>query len=434
MKIGKAVSTPMKILYKIRNIPVSLPTIFQRQTTKYFGKLLLKLGRYSVLSNLYLYRPTNTTNTTNKSRIRLLSQEKGIFNSEVEYLFDDRNKYSLFRLNRILTKMICNHVYEIKVNQHNYKAQRKNNIKRKQHFAILDSLMAKKKFDAIITFNFGDGETGGLIEATSGKIKSICLHKEGVMSKNFMESYFQTLTQNRDKFRGDMILVYNESMRNLLLRTGHYDADRVKVVGAPRFDLLFSQSQQSPIPKQHKMVMFYPSPFAQLSTLLDQEIDFSWRQLGADFAQTVSRLATQYPNTSIVVKAKARDRDAFDTSLLAKSNVSFTVDRLAMDLLADATLCLGFNSSALIESAAFGVPTVHCCFGEANHASKKNWIIDFGALTNTARNVDEALTIVENILCCAPQRNPLSKAQKQDLDRLVGNADGKSKQRILSHF
>lgn len=418
---------------KIKNLPVSIPTILHKNTTRAVGGALLSLRFFRITGALYLYRPATSANHGN---INLLVQEKGTFNTEAEYLFEDKSHFSLYRLNRILTKMLCNHAYGQKINQHNYKFHRQNLKRRKLHQSHILRLFPKDKFNALITFNFGDGETGALVEATKGQLRTVCLHKEGVMCKNLKQSYLDLLIEHRDKFRGDLMLVYNNEMKDILLKTGHYNPEMIKVVGAPRFDMIYSLSQKVETPKKHSILAFYPSPNAQLNSLLGADFDagFTWKRLCKDFHQTLEILAKKFPNTPIIIKAKHRDKNFFNQSLLIHKNISFTAETLAMDLIASSSICLGFNSSALIESAAFGVPTIQCNLGEAMSRRAKDWIIDYGSLAHTAEGVKQVMKVSEGILGRPPDRLKLSKERKVDLIRLVGNADGKAKQRILSYF
>ena len=424
-------ASAFSILEKVKRLSVSVPTLFHKHTTKPVGRVLLSIHAYPLLRILYLSRRATACS---RGTTRILAQEKGVFNQEMEYIFSDQEKFSLFHLNRILTKTICNMAFAQKVNQHNYQQLRLDNIRRSKHEQMIAKLVAKQRYDFIVTFNFGDGETGALIEASKGEIRSICIHKEGVMSPGLMETYSKLLRQRREPFRGDLLLVYNEDIKQALLSTGDYSNHMIHVVGAPRFDIIHSIAKIEVAPRDHHFLMFYPSREAQLNSLIDEHSDFSWDNLCAEFEKMVTRIASAYPTVPLIVKAKLRDVQTIGGGLTDYPNVKITSTRASIDLIKETSLCFGFNSTALVESASLGIVTINCCFGEARDAKNKPWLIDFGSLVASVNTPEACMKIAKDVMTKPPNWRPLNADQKMNLERLVGNSDGKSKQRILAFF
>ena len=421
----------MSFIGKISRLHVSLPAVFHEYTTSVASRLLLAVHAYRLLSLLYLSRRARQAN---RGTCKILAQEKGIFNFEVEYIFDDPNKYSLSRLNRKLTKFICNTAYGQRVDQHNYQVLRQNKFLQTRHMCMVKKLFDHRKFDYLVTFNFGDGETGAFVEASKGRIRTICLHKEGVMSPNLAASYKNLLETRREPFRGDLLLVYNNSLKEMLIETGDYSDASVHVVGAPRFDSIISNISKADAPARHQLLVFYPSRKAQLGSLLGEDVDFQWDLLCDAFEKMVCDIARGHPDLPIVIKTKQRDMHLIGKALHESSNILITYSQSSIELVKTSSLCLGFNSTALIESAAQGLESINCCFGEAARSEHRGWIIEFGSLAKSITDPRDGLRIVEEILSQSPRRTPLTSSQKEDLDRLVGNSDGKCKERILSFF
>ena len=92
--------------------------------------------------------------------------------------------------------------------------------------------------------------------------------------QKFETKLFRSRTQRQI---GDLMLVYNDEMKDILLKTGHYIPEMIKVVGAPRFDMIYSLSQKA-------TSILAPSN-AQLNSLLGAEFDagFTWKRLCRSF-------------------------------------------------------------------------------------------------------------------------------------------------------
>ena len=254
------------------------------------------------------------------------------------------------------------------------------------------------------------------------------------MSPNLAASYKNLLETRREPFRGDLLLVYNNSLKEMLIETGDYSDASVHVVGAPRFDSIISNISKADAPARHQLLVFYPSRKAQLGSLLGEDVDFQWDLLCDAFEKMVCDIARGHPDLPIVIKTKQRDMHLIGKALHESSNISITYSQSSIELVKTSSLCLGFNSTALIESAAQGLESINCCFGEAARSEHRGWIIEFGSLAKSITDPRDGLRIVEEILSQSPRRTPLTSSQKEDLDRLVGNSDGKCKERILSFF
>ena len=66
----------------------------------------------------------------------------------------------------------------------------------------------------------------------------------------------------------------------------------------------------------------------------------------AGVSTDIRDFSKKFPNTPLVIKAKHRDKNFVNQSLLIHKNISFTTETLAMDLIANSSICLGFNSAA----------------------------------------------------------------------------------------
>ena len=84
---------------------------------------------------------------------------------------------------------------------------------------------------------------------------TVCIHKEGIMIQIFRnENYLDILNNNRERFYGEKLLVYNEETRQTFLNN-NYRNNQIEVVGSVRFDYIHSLLNQKI--DQNKIVLFH---------------------------------------------------------------------------------------------------------------------------------------------------------------------------------
>ena len=384
---------------------------------------ILKFNKSQILSNFFLYTPIKFNKN---NQINIVFQNKGVFNEEITYLFNDIDNINLIRLNRRVLKKLLNSSYNNKNINHLNWYQEKNKIENLHKYRnLLKRFIGIPKYNIFLIFNWGDGSTAEFTEYLKlYKIHTICIHKEGISSKVFRESYLNIINKKRIKFLGKKIFVYNQVTKQTLLKSFYKDED-IDVVGSVRFDHIFSLQNQRI--DQKKVLIFHPSVNAQLPDLLGLNCNFNWEELTNIFYNTLFKLLNDFPSINFVVKIKNRDIENI-SKYITKPVKNLIIDRStsSIDLLKDSKLCIGFNSTALIESSAFNIPTINFV---PEHIYKKynDYIIEYKSLVINTADYD----LIKNKIALNTIRTKPDKVKLNDLNEIVGNNTGNVKEIIV---
>lgn len=390
-----------------------------------FFYFFLRFKLSTKIIRFYLYSVVPKRNFL-KSKKNILFLEKGVFNDEVKEVFSDE-KFRLLQLNRKFTKSLSNFCFQTKVNQHNFKKVRENKTQLKSFRNYLDKAFEGIKVNLFITFNFGSEEDEVIIHLKKLKIPSICMHKEGLMTEGEYKDYIKILS-NRIKFPGEKILLYNQKIKEILIKYQKHNRENLIICGSPRFDkILKSESDK----KKKNIIMFMPGLYKSLPSQLGIKSEMSWKLLCQDFVNLVKILSDEFHDYQFIIKSKKRDFDIMKNILLEinKKNIIIDTKSLAADLLLNAKFSIGFNSMALIESICFRVPAINCMFGEAKKKEYKKYIHNYESLIKNVYSIVEAVEYLKKNLDIQLNKN-ISPKNKKILDKLIGNSRGDSIIRI----
>jgi len=117
----------------------------------------------------------------------------------------------------------------------------------------------------------------------------------------FRQNYLDILNNNRERFYGEKLLVYNEETRQTFLNNS-YKNNQIEVVGSVRFDYIHSLFDQKI--DQNKIVLFHPSINAQLPDLLGKHFNFNWNEIIINFYETLNKLLYEFSNKKFILKMK----------------------------------------------------------------------------------------------------------------------------------
>ena len=129
------------------------------------------------------------------------------------------------------------------------------------------------------------------------------------------------------------------------------------------------------------------------------------------------------------IMSKIKNRDIENVSkYITKPVKNLIIDRStsSIDLLKDSKLCIGFNSTALIESSAFNIPTINFV---PEHIYKKynDYIIEYKSLVINTADYD----LIKNKIAVNTIRTKPDKVKLNDLNDIVGNNTGNVKEIIV---
>ena len=109
------------------------------------------------------------------------------------------------------------------------------------HGAIdyINKNLGDNKIKFIVTANvdyYQDYPWIGAIHSMGGKF--IALNKESVIRPHDEKELFDRLNSNNFSYEGDTIAVYNDLAKEVYIRSGRFDADKIYSIGCPRVDEL----------------------------------------------------------------------------------------------------------------------------------------------------------------------------------------------------
>ncbi len=323
--------------------------------------------------------------------------------------------------------------------------------------AIFDRLGKWLRLDAVIVGNFAyyaERELGTALEKRG--IPFIAMHKENLKTPGRLAFFHRVYKERRGPFCGRKIFVYNDIERQLQISAGVITEDRVVITGMPRMDRAHRfrvSGGYRPDPVSAQQVLFFSfgkriglpllsrkertghlSGYESVGGGID---DLNWNRLFLSCHEAVIRLARENPQIRVVVKAKGsvRESSALAEALFSQStipsNLKIEVGGDPHNLIAQSNVVCGFNTTALLESIAMGKPVVVPLFEEAIDKRMSPYVIDLEDAVIYARSVDELINILkENAVKTPTKILDLDSNKKNILEKWVGNADGKSGERV----
>ena len=252
-----------------------------------------------------------------------------------------------------------------------------------------------------------------------------CLFNEDVLEN--LKNYFLKL----DRFTGDHITVYNEQLRSMIVSTNHVDQNKITAVGMSRADFYFNKKAE----KQNHILFFLINPD---TGLIDSKLNFSWDELAEDTLITTLNFAKKNPHIKFIFKAKIiDDNESYKQQKLIKdknlNNCSIIFGGNSNQLILDSKVIIAFNSTAIFEALACKKDVIIPYFKEKFEKNLKKYIIN----TSNSENIFHAQTknqienILENIFKNKKKISyRYSDADKELLEKYIGNSDGNSSKRL----
>ena len=319
---------------------------------------------------------------------------------------------------------------------------------------LWQALRRKARIDAVLTSNFSYYSERELAAALNELgVPFIVLQKENLKTPGRVQFFERLYRTRRGPFVGRRMLVYNEIERDLQIAAGVVPPERIAVVGMPRMDRLH-RWRMSPAAAdlRRPTVVFFD--FDETNGLpavtrkateggfeaFDPALEgMAWRTLCSTTRAAVVRLARDHPSLRVVIKTKGRVRS--DRSLAAHlgteqmpANLELAFGGDPLQLLTAATVVCGFNSTALLEGIAAGVPVVVPHFAEAMEIRYQPYLLDLGAAARLAAGGDELSDLLARTATESTAVRALSAAAVGALQHWTGNADGQAGARAAAEI
>jgi hypothetical protein len=310
-----------------------------------------------------------------------------------------------------------------------------------------------RRIDAVISGNFGyyaERELAAALEELG--VPFIVLHKENSWSAGSQSFWERVYRERRGPFMGRRILVYSPIERDMQLRAGVVDRDRIEVIGMPRLDAVHHW-RESHVGLAPQTAVLFASflPEVGMPALAkgvpvkaaDSAPNLGTRTLNLSTVchsthRAILRLAIENPEVKVMIKTKGRQRDRVAlTELLGVTDETHLPPNLhvhhggsPLPLIGEASVVCGLHSTLLLEALAAGRPVIVPCYAEVLDPEIRHYLFNLGDAVTTASSPDE---LVELLLIASAERKPVPAALPLRtvtfLTEWLGNADGKAGER-----
>ena len=271
-------------------------------------------------------------------------------------------------------------------------------------------------------------------------IKFVTLHKECLVSETAADEFASILQRQLGEYRGERIITYNQRIASAMIANGLVTDSQVTVSGCPRLDYSHDLRRDGGAAKGYVLYFgiqsdagLYHLNYAQDVDSFDaplaaSEVPDAWGSLIERVNRSVLRLARVNPDIQIVFKVKpgheTQQMAGFDDTLPENLRVEF--GGTGHTLLQGASLVIGFNTTAVLEAMAAGVPVVVPHLFDPHHEPLKRYLheVEDGVSCPETAEAFEDMVLHK-------YRNPrrsidLTLEQKSILETLMGNQDGKA--------
>jgi len=231
-------------------------------------------------------------------------------------------------------------------------------------FIIIILLLKKVKIDCIITPSDSFYWLREFIAASKKlMIPTIVLDKEGIISPFYFNNYPQDI-KKLFPFFSDRIVVWSERQKEFWMKSG-VPLEKIKVIGQPRSDLLFKLKKETNFifNNNNPLVLFFTFEInAYIPTEYFKDKKVSWEKLRNDIHSVLKKIARNHSDLNFVVKCHPQQLDKADIEQEFNGYQNVKVlsgASLANQLLINADLVIGFQTTSLIESILLRKPTIY---------------------------------------------------------------------------
>lgn len=337
----------------------------------FFRRFKLKLAPFLIKSSLMLNSSALTAAVLSwtAGRIRprrgqrmILVLYRSIFIDDVKAMARFSGKFDYRVIMREHLQLIMKHCFSKEelagLGETTYHFEKNAVHGKSKYYGYLNAMFPVLKkilhFEAILSGNFGYIEQQELARvAEAHGVPFVVLHKEGMdVFKNVRSLY------KNYRFIGTKMLLYNEWIRDefLNLPLSGLTAEKAVLVGIPRLDKYFFQSNVPSASRQIALFSFYPPSY--FSHLLEDKERYQEAEKRSEaFHYWVMDFAKKNPSINVVIKTKVpafyldyveKIRDKYFSSDIP--NLRITNHTNATALILDSFAVLGFNSTTLIEA------------------------------------------------------------------------------------
>jgi hypothetical protein len=410
--------------------------------------------RLAALLMLPAFRTLKRAQAANPRTVMILPKEG--FTEDAMTALVDADSVNVVSLPRFVVKLLAASFLPYFIDDNNYASAGAEHDAAKQRYrrflvAVFQTLLRMRHIDAVISGNYSYATERELAAAMEQfGVPFIALHKENLKTPGRVTFFERIYRERRGPFTGRKILVYNQIERDLQIRAGVAEPSRIEIVGMPRLDRMHAWRRSHAGEAQRNSILFFvfssatgmPRVVRKAETpgqvwFEDEENrddgDISLAQLSEGTCRTLLQIAKDNPDIEVVVKSKGRARDLKETATLFglareaefPPNMRVVHGGDILQLIPQASVVCGFNSTALLEAVAAGKPVVMPWFAEAKAPEVLPYLIDLGSVSVAAPSPQSlASTLVRLAREPKPVPGELDSDTRQTLALWTGNDDG----------
>lgn len=281
-------------------------------------------------------------------------------------------------------------------------------------------------------------------------IRFVTVHKESAWAPNEIASRIKFFEESVGPVDRSAIAVYNDVTKDIFRSAGCAEPERVYVTGCPRLDVSHRLRGKLSVPGKKTVLFYLIEPQAGMGRFKDPATgdwhrgvpmpDGSigdWSRMATAVNEAVMGLAADHPDIQFVFKGKTGFSDQQEKALLRGTkattlpkNVTLISGGIGHHLLETASVVIGFNTTAVLEAMAAGVPVIvpNIFSDQENELAGFAHDINDGALVATTQ--EELRSMILGSMKDHAEQKELSEGQEKALIRMMGNPDGQSGQRL----
>lgn len=412
-------------------------------------KILVKL-KFSYLASFFIYlniRKLHNLKKNNKNII-ILEKSHGIEDIRIAYK-NNKENLNLFVLPRKIFNIIYVSIFKNRAKdlRDNFYLIKDKDLEKKQKTLInfLDQILIDLnkfiKISAFISFNYKYYAERELHKSCKkNNIKFIACHKECNVFDGELD-YYKKILLNIDKFQGDLITVYNERYKNLLIEAKVFDKEKIIVTGMPRADIFFNKIDN----KEEHILIFLISTKRSLKYIYESKLDnkisdkeksLNWDKLAFETIHSILQVAKNYPNLKFTFKTKVKKdlQTAEQQKLINKFNLDnckIVYGGNSINQIKNSKFVIGFNTTGIIESLIAGKKVLTPYFDIEKDEFKKKFILNDYNLALKAKNTDEFKNLLKDLIEDKKELNIIDEKILKNLSiEHIGNADGLSGKKL----
>lgn len=320
---------------------------------------------------------------------------------------------------------------------------------RKAMGIFLGTVFRMMKIDAVISANFTyrtDYEYS-IVTRNIG-FPYIVFHKENLVLSKGLEEYWNIYMEDIGRFRGSMIILHNEKMKEIILKANFAAPEQLAVLGCLRMDGFISkvmkQDFSSGKEKFKRVTLFSFQKNAGLEMMYNEYFsDKGFVKLFENYHVIFAQAAMAHPDIEFIIKPKygkewfkAIEKDLNRNNIFLKDipNLKMTVDKTAQELIFSSDFVISFQSTTILEAAFAGKPVIIPDFDEALKPEYQDYLVlkENYNLFDKAGSCEELRELIEaRILDSSVSEEYIAK-MRDFFDKYVSSLHANSTERYIN--